>query len=394
MRVLSENKSSLPVTETVSPVVLLDRRVAHWGPPKERRMNGDTDYSVKFSRDVQGFFGRMFTRNFFDLPNTFYLFKTWLKQKRAVAVREKWLKEGVQSPPFMIISITAKCNLACKGCYSHAQHRSREKEMSAEKLRSVIGEASELGTSVVLIAGGEPLVRPEIISITADYPDIVFPMFTNGLLLNDALIGNLRRQKNLVPVISLEGGMIETDSRRGGGVFANVLRVMDKLAAKRVFYGTSITVTRENFDTVTSGGFIQGLVDKKCGVFIYVEYVPVGEGTENLILTEKQKIELRRMLDLWGEKFQAQFIGFPGDEELFGGCLASGRGFVHISPEGRLEPCPFAPYSDTNVNQMSLRAALASDFLRKIRENHHLLKETRGGCALWENRQWVASLMK
>jgi len=82
-----------------------------------------------------------------------------------------------------------------------------------------------------------------------------------------------------------------------------------------------------------------------------------------------------------------------GTEEM-GGCLASGRGFVHISAEGNLEPCPFAPYSDTSLKDLTLKDALSSEFLRKIRENHQNLKETKGGCALWENRQWVASLLK
>ncbi|MHB8278883.1 MAG: SPASM domain-containing protein [Candidatus Humimicrobiaceae bacterium] len=77
-----------------------------------------------------------------------------------------------------------------------------------------------------------------------------------------------------------------------------------------------------------------------------------------------------------------------------GGCLASGRGFAHISPEGNLEPCPFAPYSDTNLKNLSLKEALNSDFLRKIRENHDKLSETKGGCALWENRDWVQSILK
>jgi MoaA/NifB/PqqE/SkfB family radical SAM enzyme len=93
-------------------------------------------------------------------------------------------------------------------------------------------------------------------------------------------------------------------------------------------------------------------------------------------------------------KYPALFIAFPGGEEEMGGCLASGRGFVHISPDGNLEPCPFAPYSDSNLKDMSLKDALDSRFLRKIRQNHHNLKETRGGCALWENRAWVQSLIK
>lgn len=357
-------------------------------------MADSVSYEMKFNRNVRDFFRKIFTRNLSHLSNAWFFFITWMNQRRSVYIREKWMKQGVQSPPFMIVSITANCNLACKGCYSHAQHRNLEQEMSADKLRGVISEARELGTSVILIAGGEPLMRPEILDITKNYPDIIFPMFTNGLLLSETIITRLDKQKNLIPVISLEGGMIETDARRGDGVFDNVLRVMGRLGRKSIFYGTSITVTRENFDTVTNHGFISGLIAKRCGVFIYVEYVPSKPGTEDLTLTEPQKSRLRELLNEWGETYPAQFIGFPGDEELFGGCLASGRGFVHISPEGRLEPCPFAPYSDTNVKDMPLREALASDFLRKIRENHHLLKETRGGCALWENRAWVTSLLK
>lgn len=94
------------------------------------------------------------------------------------------------------------------------------------------------------------------------------------------------------------------------------------------------------------------------------------------------------------EKFPALFIAFPGSEDEMGGCLASGRGFVHISADGSLEPCPFAPYSDSNLKDLTLREALGSEFLKQVRENHDNLKETRGGCALWENRQWVRSLLK
>jgi MoaA/NifB/PqqE/SkfB family radical SAM enzyme len=45
-------------------------------------------------------------------------------------------------------------------------------------------------------------------------------------------------------------------------------------------------------------------------------------------------------------------------EEEMGGCLASGRGFVYISAQGDFEPCPFAPYSDTNLKENCLKDAL------------------------------------
>jgi MoaA/NifB/PqqE/SkfB family radical SAM enzyme len=93
-------------------------------------------------------------------------------------------------------------------------------------------------------------------------------------------------------------------------------------------------------------------------VFTFVEYVPMEPGTEHLVLTPAQKKALNAMLVTFSRKFPAIFIGFPGDEEAFGGCLAAGRGFVHVSPTGDLEPCRAAPLSDANIGRLPLREAL------------------------------------
>ena len=92
-------------------------------------------------------------------------------------------------------------------------------------------------------------------------------------------------------------------------------------------------------------------------------------------------------------RFKAAFIAVPWDEEEQGGCLASGRGFVHINAAGDLEPCPFAPYSDVSLKQMALKEALRSPFLAVMRENHDLFAETSTGCALWNNRERVRALL-
>ena len=92
-------------------------------------------------------------------------------------------------------------------------------------------------------------------------------------------------------------------------------------------------------------------------------------------------------------KYRALFVAVPGDEDKFGGCLAGGRGFVHISADGDVEACPFAPYSDTNLRDSSLREALQSELLATIRHNSDQLGEGKGGCALWEQKEWVHSLL-
>jgi MoaA/NifB/PqqE/SkfB family radical SAM enzyme len=113
-----------------------------------------------------------------------------------------------------------------------------------------------------------------------------------------------------------------------------------------------------------------------------------------LVLQENQKAELQSKVDAFMKKLPGLFVAFPGDEEQYGGCLAAGRGFFHINPSGLVEPCPFAPFSDQSILSSNIKEALNSPLFKYIQENHHLLKETEGGCALWANREFIAEINK
>jgi MoaA/NifB/PqqE/SkfB family radical SAM enzyme len=321
-----------------------------------------------------------------------FAYRTARLQKKAAKLRQSWEDKGVHVPPFLIASITNRCNLKCKGCYARAQNRPPEAEMASGRWRDLLEEARELGISIILLAGGEPLVRRDIIDAAGDFPEIVFPLFTNGTMLNGENIKELKKQRNIVPVISIEGFEKETDERRGTGIYKHVQLTMEDMKKQGMFFGVSITVTRDNFNTVTGDAFLRKLIDSGSRLFFFVEYIPVEEGTESLIPADEQRKSLESAAGRLQSKFHRLFIAFPGDERKFGGCLASGRGFAHISPEGHLEPCPFAPYSDSSVSELSLREALQSELLNKIRENHEYLNESQGGCALWNNRDWLRSI--
>ncbi len=69
---------------------------------------------------------------------------------------------------------------------------------------------------VIVIAGGEPLVRQEeILTLAKAHPRVLFPVFTNGLLIDDGTADRIAQCRNIVPVISFEGFREETDQRRG-----------------------------------------------------------------------------------------------------------------------------------------------------------------------------------
>ena len=87
------------------------------------------------------------------------------------------------------------------------------------------------------------------------------------------------------------------------------------------------------------------------------------------------------------------FISFPGEEKDMGGCLAAGRGFFHIAANGDAEPCPFSPYSDTNLRDIPLKDALRSPLFTKLKSEGILQKEHTGGCVLFEQKDAVSSLL-
>jgi len=213
------------------------------------------------------------------------------------------------------------------------------------------------------------------------------------MLLDGELIMKLKAQRNTVPVLSIEGTQAQTDARRGRGVHERLQEKMRELKAAGVFFSLSFTVTRQNFDVVTHPGFLRSAVAAGCKLFFFVAYTPVKPGTDEWVITDAQRRDMKVMLASFRREHPAIFIGLPWDEEEQGGCLAAGRGFVHISASGDLEPCPFAPYSDANVRKVPLRQALASPFLSAMRENHESFTETEGGCALWKNREQVKALL-
>ncbi len=122
--------------------------------------------------------------------------------------------------------------------------------------------------------------------------------------------------------------------------------------------------------------------------------MPVDEQSEHLVLQSAQRDILIHKVNYFKKCFNAVFFAFPGDEEKTGGCLAAGRGFIHVNAQGKVEPCPFAPFSDMQITSVSLIDALQSKVMTMIRENHHLLTETNGGCALWANKEIVKDMIQ
>ncbi len=272
----------------------------------------------RFDNSIRDFYRDLARISRRDPRLALHFTRTTLAQREAAARRRKAAKAGVQVPPFMILSVNQHCNL-----------------------RSVLGGARDLGVSMVALAGEEPLTRPEIIDATADFPEMVFPLMTNAVLLDDTVLDKLGTVRNVIPVIRLEGLELETDARRDDGVYQQALDTMARLRERRIPFGTSVAVTRRNFGVVTSRRFVRNLVERGAKLFVYVDYVPVKAGTEHLIPSQKQRgLEPLTMMLLRSE-FRAMFVASSASEQSYGGRMPAGRGFVHVSAEAapHVAPC-------------------------------------------------------
>lgn len=318
--------------------------------------------------------------------------------RQAAKLRSQAEKEGEHIPPFLIASITSSCNLHCAGCYARENDICNDEvpqnQLSGAEWRDLFEQARDLGVGFILLAGGEPMIRRDVIEAAGEIPEILFPVFTNGTMLSDDYIDLFDRKRNLVPIVSIEGHETLTDDRRGAGVYRAVTTGMQKIQEKGLIFGDSVTVTTENLEEVTSDDFIRDLEERGCKAVIFVEFVPVTEDSKHLAPGDAERALLRARIKHLKRTFNMVFISFPGDEKTSGGCLAAGRGFFHINPHGGAEPCPFSPYSDVNVRDTSLREAMHSKLFQALQDGDILMEDHDGGCILFEKKDQVEALLQ
>lgn len=153
-----------------------------------------------------------------------------LASKNARGLRREYEAKGEHIPPFLIASITSRCNLHCAGCYARANQSCHdagaEHQLSDTQWLRVFNEAKDLGIGFILLAGGEPLVRRDVIKAAGRIKSILFPIFTNGTLIDDTYLGLFAKERNLLPVLSIEGNEDKTDARRGSGVYKQHILIL------------------------------------------------------------------------------------------------------------------------------------------------------------------------
>ena len=311
--------------------------------------------------------------------------------------QENSKKYGCNIPWILLFDPTSACNLHCTGCW--AAEYGHQMNLSYEDMDRIVTQAEELGIHAFLMTGGEPTVRMnDIWKLCEKHNHSFFSEFTNGTLIDDKFCENMLRLGNFTVNISVEGFQNVNDARRGAGDFEKVMKAMDCLKAHRLAFGTSICYTSANYKVVTSDEFLDMLIEHGVKWAWYFHYMPVGNAasTDLLLTPEQREYMYHRVREIRGfEGGKPIFtMDFQNDGEFIHGCIAGGRVYCHINPNGDVEPCVFIHYSSANIHDKSLLECLQQPLFKAYQQNQPFNDNHLRPCPMLENPQVLREMVR
>jgi len=151
--------------------------------------------------------------------------------------------------PVVIWNLIRRCNLACKHCYSISADTDFPGELSTAEVFKVMDDLKGFKVPVLILSGGEPLLRPDIFEISRRAKDMGFyvGLSTNGTLIDENMIGKIAAIGYDYVGISLDGiGATHDRFRRLEGAFEASLKGMRLCKRHGIKVGMRFTMTQDN----------------------------------------------------------------------------------------------------------------------------------------------------
>lgn len=305
-------------------------------------------------------------------------------------------------PSLVSWNLTKKCNLQCPHCYLDAGAPA-ERELTTDECRDVIDEMKSLGTEMLILTGGEPLLRKDIYEIAryASSKEMWVVMGTNGVLLTDEVAEKMVECGVKGVGISIDSLDPEKHNQFRGGpdAWKHSVKALEICQEHDLEVLVQTTITEMNRNEIPE--MIEFAREKGAWAFNLYFLVQTGRGQQmNDLSPEETEAVLTELVErqddyrpmLVRAKCAPQFKqiayekGMGGLES--GGCMA-GTEYCRITPGGDITPCPYMDVVAGNVLDTSFRDAWnTSPVLRELRDLNQLkgkcgeceFKELCGGC--------------
>jgi heme b synthase len=288
--------------------------------------------------------------------------------------------EPTKIPPLRLLAweTTRRCNLACRHCRAAAGSGPYPGELTTDEGLALLNDLAGMGQPVVILTGGEPLLREDIYDLAAHGTDkgLRMVMAVNGTLLTPQIAARLKTAGIQRLSISLDGATAASHDRLRAvpGAYEGALAGVTACREAGLPFQINTTVTRANRDELPA---IHALALRLGAAAHHVfVLVPTGRGEElvsELLNRAEYEETLRWLLErqkegrlflkptcapqfyrLWhqdaaarGEKITPASHGL---EAVTKGCLG-GQGFAFVSYRGEVQPCGYLELLAGNIRE-------------------------------------------
>ncbi len=311
-------------------------------------------------------------------------------------------------PRLIAWELTRSCNLNCVHCRAASSKGPYENELTTSEIFRIMEEIKEVASPVIILTGGEPLLRKDLFEIIEKAVTLGFKpvLATNGTLLDEKLARELKKAGIARVSISLDGASPEAHDnfRKVKGAFEGALRGIEALKKAGLPFQINTTITALNAEELPK---IHELAKKLGAVAHHIFLlVPVGRGKElqekvlsaeeyeqilNWFYDQREKSGLQLKATCAPQYYRilrqrAREEGKTVDQKTFGldavtrGCLA-GIGFCFISHVGIVQTCGYLEIPCGDLRKQSFKEVWeGSEVFNKLRN----FKNYKGKCGRCE----------
>lgn len=302
------------------------------------------------------------------------------------------------APKWIAWEITRRCNLKCVHCRSSSEMEAKEHpDFSTEEAFRILDDISSYAKPVIVLSGGEPLLRKDVFDI-ANYgteKGIRMCLATNGTLVTDDICKRIKEIGIRIVSLSLDGSTedVHDNFRNEKGAFKGTIRAAELFRKHGIEFIINSSFTKRNQEEIPK---VYKLA-KELGATAWYMFmiVPTGRGEkimneliskedyENILEWHYQmekdekdilvrptcaphyyRIVLQKSKED-GEKFERRTLKFSTGGSK--GCIA-GQLICLINVDGDVLPCSYFPISAGNIRKQSFK---------DIWENSELFKDLR-----------------
>lgn len=259
-------------------------------------------------------------------------------------------------PEQLTISITEDCPNKCLHC-ALPDTKNRAK-LEPYVVRSIIDQAQDLGTTLIIFDGGEPLLYmglEELISYV-DPQRAIPAMFTSGVGLTAERAQSLKDAGLYMLSVSLDSAHEEGhDLMRGrAGVFKDAISAIRNGIEAGLLVNMYVVISPRNIHELDD--FYQLACETGVHEISFFEIVPTGRWLDrtNEVLSAEDRKKFDNFVLRASKSDGPRIFPIP---HIVGkmGCFA-GKKWLHITPEGNVWPCSCLPLSYGNIHDDSLKS--------------------------------------